>query len=97
MWDDEDELTIGLGEHHHWHASLYMYEDEPEAERPERAAAMAVAEIRSVLEGHTVLRITRRDGRVVSSSTYDPTVARMAALSAEESEYLWTGPRGWSP
>src|SRR6185312_1213278 len=93
VWDDEDELTIHLGEHHHWHVPLYMYADESQATRPALAAATAIKDIRNVLEGRTVLRVRRHEGRVVSSTTYDRTAAKVVPPSPEDSEYLWTGPR----
>ena len=93
VWDDGDELTIGLGEHHHWHVPLYMYDDAAEARRPELAAATAVDDIRRVLEGRTVLRVTRRAGKVVSSTTYDPERSTIAPPTRDDTEYLWDGPR----
>jgi len=93
VWDDGDELTIGLGVHHHWHVSLYMYAEEREADRLALAAAGAVESVRDVFEGRTVLRVRRRLGKLVSSTTYLLANAEIAAPSPDDTEYLWDGPR----
>lgn len=93
VWDDGDELTIALGEHIHRHVRLCMYDDAAEAGRPALAAATTVDDIRRVLEGRTGLRITRRHGRVVSSTTYDPEQCTIAPATRDDSEYVWDGPR----
>src|SRR5690348_544299 len=56
VWDDEDELTIHLGEHHHWHVPLYMYADESQATRPALAAATAIASNATLSRPWTALR-----------------------------------------
>jgi len=89
--DDGDELTISLGPHH-WHVPEYMFDGETEARRPDLAAEAAVEDVRGVVEGRTVLRVARRNGRIGSTMTYDPD-AHVPPLAADETEYTWTGPR----
>lgn len=92
MWDDGDELTIGLGEYHHWHVPLYLFADAPEAQRADATAVAAVRDIRDVLELQTVLRVTRRGERVTSSMTYNRERGASERLTDDDSEYVWTGP-----
>jgi hypothetical protein len=91
--DDGEELTLSLGAHHHWHVALYRYADEPPGDRVRLTADDAVESIRSVLEHRTILRLTLRDGRVISSSTYQIDYAGVRPATADEIEYCWRGPR----
>ncbi len=67
--DDESELMIALGEHHHWHCALYQHDTLPDGERVRATAEDAHDSIQAILSGKTVLRLTRRDGRIRSTTT----------------------------
>jgi len=58
----------------------------------ELAAAEAIREIRDVLEDRMILRVTRRQGSVTRTMTYTQD-ADVSPPSAEETEYVWSGPR----
>ena len=90
--DDGDELTISVGAHH-WHVPLYMYEDDPEDERVALAAAMAVTNVRDVLEHRTILRITRSGWRIASTMSYNIDYEDVSPATANDREYVWSGPR----
>ena len=91
--DDGDELTVSVGLHH-WHVPVYLYEEKPEDRRIVLAAESAVDGVRDLLEGRTVLRITRRRGQVVHTTSYSIDYADISPAGPDDTEYLWTGPRG---
>jgi len=70
-----------------------MFLDEPEAQRVPLAAAAALEDIQDVLALKTVFRTRRRNGVVVSTTSYSLDLADTEPPSAEDREYLWTGPR----
>lgn len=93
VWDDGDELTISVGETHHWHVLLDRFDDQLQERRPDLLARAAVREIQAFLEGRTILRLTRRNGRMMSSMIYDPERARVRPPTNDDTDYLWTGRR----
>ena len=93
VYDDHEELTLGLGEHHHWHVSLYHFDSEPPETRVAATADAAVESVRALLEHRTILRLSRRQGRVTGSTTYAVDYAEMPPPGPEDSEYVWAGPR----
>ncbi|MCC6929489.1 MAG: hypothetical protein IT359_10910 [Gemmatimonadaceae bacterium] len=91
--DDGDELTICVGPHH-WHVPVYRFQDESEERRADRVAETAVADVRRLVEGQTVIRVRRRaDGSIGRTSSLDAECARELPPTADEVEYVWTGRR----
>jgi hypothetical protein len=90
--DDGDELTISVGPHH-WHVPLDLYQDAPETQRVPLAADAAVEGVRDVLQERTILRYTRRDGKITSTESYHADYARVRPPTVDDNEYTWRGPR----
>jgi hypothetical protein len=90
--DDEGELIVTLGVHHHWHAAPYHHSELPEPDRLAAAAQDALDCIAAVLDGRTVLRISRRDGRIRSTTTYRRDLIDAGPPGSEDEEFIWDGP-----
>jgi len=92
VWLDGDEVTVGIGEYFHCHFETDEAEGVPQAERERLAAERAVEFIASFMAGSIVVRVRRERGRVVSAGTH-PVDTQRSAPDADETDYLWSGPR----
>lgn len=90
--DDGDELTISVGPHH-WHVALDRFDHASPGRQVDLAAEAAVGDVQRLVEGRTVLRVQRRDGRVGATMGYDIGHPHIGPPGEDEVEYLWTGPR----
>jgi hypothetical protein len=95
VWDDEEELTIGVGEHHHNHYSLYMYSDLPSSEAEDRVVEDALSFLRELFAHQVVLGLSWDGTRLKWSHTYHLGEDEKATFqgAAGYEEYFWTGPR----
>jgi hypothetical protein len=71
-----------------------MFDGEANARRTELTAEAALRDVEQLVAGHTVLRVSSRNGRLGGSTmTYDPDTAKVPPPTADEIEYTWSGPR----
>ena len=91
VYDDGDELTICLGPHHRHVPSFH--EGPLEGAKLDEAVESAVQDIEDVLEHRTILRVTRRNGQITSTSTYPIDHDGVSPTTDADKEYVWKGPR----
>jgi hypothetical protein len=89
--DDGDELTISLGPHH-WHVPSF-HEGTLDGAGLEAAVESAVQSIEDVLEHRTILRVTRRNGQITSTTTYAVNHEGISPPTDADREFVWRGPR----
>ena len=92
VWLDGDEVTVAIGEHFHCHFETYLDDGVPQHQRERLAAEQAVDFIASFMAGSIVLRVRREKGQVVSAGVF-PVAAQETSSAANETDYLWSGPR----
>ena len=97
VWDDVEELTIGIGAHHHGHHSLYMYDDLPSGEAEDRVVQEAMDFVRALFAQRLVLGLSWDGDRLRWSRTYQLDTDNDFQGAVGYKEYFWTGPRPTGP
>lgn len=94
VWNDGDELTVGVGKISHDHFPTWDFEGVPQAEQMQRASAGAIEWIEAIISDRVRFRVEYEGERVVAGSSWVANQGdggRWLKRTTRAVEYTWSG------
>lgn len=94
VWNDGDELTVGVGKISHHHFPTWDFEGVPEAEQMRRASARAIEWIEAIISDRVRFRVEYEGDRVCAGSWWSTDQGdggRWLQRTTRVIEYTWSG------
>ena len=94
VWNDGDELTVGVGEISHHHFPTWDFEGVPQAEQMQRASAAAIGWIEAIISGRVRFRVEYESDRVCAGKWWfadQGDGGRWLERTTRAVEYTWSG------
>ena len=95
IWDEGEELTLGIGDQHHEHHSLYMYSDKAPNDAEDLVVEHTIDVVRALFEEKLILGFCWDGDRLKWTSTHrsDYTESPDDHGGIGYEEFTWRGPR----
>ena len=94
VWNDGDELTVGVGKISHHHFSTWDFNGVPQSEQVQRASARAIEWIEAIISERVRFRVEYEGDRVIAGSWWSADRddgGRWLKRTTRAIEYTWSG------